>query len=63
MSPQGVWYGIVDFEMALGRYPQVLHPLPMAATVCDWPGSAREKSLEIPRRGWELNPGHGEDRQ
>ena len=35
MSPQGVWYGIVDFEMALGRYPQVLHPLPMAATVRD----------------------------
>jgi len=25
--------------------------------------SAREKSLEILRRGWELNPGHGEDRQ
>jgi len=23
--------------------------------------SAREKSLEILRRGWELNPGHGED--
>jgi len=36
MSPQGVWYGIVDFEMALGRrYPQVLHLLPMAATVRD----------------------------
>ena len=31
MSPQGVWYGIVDFEMALGRYPQVRHPLPIAA--------------------------------
>ena len=25
--------------------------------------SARGKSLEILRRGWELNPGHGEDRQ
>jgi len=25
--------------------------------------SAREKSLEILRRGWELNPGHGEDRK
>jgi len=25
--------------------------------------SAREKSLEILRRGLELNPGHGEDRQ
>ena len=25
--------------------------------------SAREKSLEILCRGWELNPGHGEDRQ
>jgi len=25
--------------------------------------SAREKSLEILRHGWELNPGHGEDRQ
>ena len=25
--------------------------------------SAREKSLEILRRGWELNLGHGEDRQ
>jgi len=25
--------------------------------------SAREKSLEILRRGWKLNPGHGEDRQ
>jgi len=25
--------------------------------------SVREKSLEILRRGWELNPGHGEDRQ
>ena len=25
--------------------------------------SAREKSLEILRRGWEFNPGHGEDRQ
>jgi len=25
--------------------------------------SAIEKSLEILRRGWELNPGHGEDRQ
>ena len=25
--------------------------------------SAREKSLEILRRGWELNPGHREDRQ
>ena len=25
--------------------------------------SAREKSLEILRRGWESNPGHGEDRQ
>jgi len=24
---------------------------------------AKEKSLEILRRGWELNPGHGEDRQ
>ena len=24
--------------------------------------SAREESLEILRRGWELNPGHGEDR-
>jgi len=35
MSPQRVWYGIVDFEMALGRYPQVLHPLPMAATLRD----------------------------
>ena len=25
--------------------------------------SAREKSREILRHGWELNPGHGEDRQ
>jgi len=25
--------------------------------------SVREKSLEILCRGWELNPGHGEDRQ
>jgi len=25
--------------------------------------SAREKSLEMLRRGWELNPGHREDRQ
>jgi len=25
--------------------------------------AAREKSLEILRHGWELNPGHGEDRQ
>jgi len=24
--------------------------------------SVREKSLEILRRDWELNPGHGEDR-
>jgi len=28
---------------------------------CLW--SAREKSLEILRHGWELNPSHGEDRQ
>jgi len=25
--------------------------------------SGREKTLEILRRGWELNPGHREDRQ
>jgi len=53
------------------RCPQVVRCLwgeiePFSATLaqdglaeCDQPG----KSLEILHRGWELNPGHGEDRQ
>jgi len=60
----GSWFSFCgECSQDLFLHWWVLSPPPATQWLVLRSRSAREKFLEILRRGWELNPGHKEDRQ
>ena len=60
----GSWFSFCgECSQDLFLHWRVLSPLPATQWLVLRSRSAREKSLEILRRDWELNPGHRENRQ